>query len=160
MGNAHPNIAPYEVYRAADGHFILAVGNDGQFARFCALAGLEDLPANPDFATNAARVSNRDRLRGAIERALEPWQRDELLARLEAAGVPASPINTIGEMFADPQTVARGLRLDLDDGRGNLLPSVRSPMLMPATPLTYQRPSPRLGEHTAEILAELETRSK
>jgi len=160
MGNAHPNIAPYEVYRAADGHFILAVGNDGQFARFCALAGLEDLPGNPDFATNAARVANRDRLRDAIERALEPWQRDDLLAGLEAAGVPASPINTIGEMFADPQTIARGLRLDLDDGQGNFLPSVRSPMLMPATPLVYQRPSPRLGEHTAEILAELENQPK
>ena len=76
--------------------------------------------------------------------------------KLEAAGVPASPINTIGEMFADPQTIARGMRLDLDDGHGNALPSVRAPMVMSETPLAYERPSPRLGEHTAEILAELE----
>ena len=156
MGNAHPNIAPYEVYEAADGHFILAIGNDGQFAKFCAIAGLGDLPGDPDFATNPARVANRERLRDRIVAALLPWQRDDLLARLAGAGVPASPINTIGEMFADPQTIARGLRLDLEDAQGNVLPSVRSPMLMSATPLAYRRPSPRLGEHTAEVLAELE----
>ncbi|MCC2690770.1 MAG: CoA transferase [Rhizobiaceae bacterium] len=156
MGNAHPNIAPYEVYEAADGHFILAIGNDGQFAKFCAIAGLGDLPGDPDFATNPARVANRERLRDRIVAALLPWQRDDLLARLAGAGVPASPINTIGEMFADPQTIARGLRLDLEDAQGNVLPSVRSPMLMSATPLAYRRPSPRLGEHTAEVLEELE----
>jgi crotonobetainyl-CoA:carnitine CoA-transferase CaiB-like acyl-CoA transferase len=156
MGNAHPNIAPYEVYEAADGHFILAIGNDGQFAKFCAIAGLRDLPGDPDFATNPARVANRERLRDRIVAALLPWQRDDLLARLAGAGVPASPINTIGEMFADPQTIARGLRLDLEDAQGNVLPSVRSPMLMSATPLAYRRPSPRLGEHTAEVLEELE----
>src|SRR5690606_24712994 len=125
MGNAHPNIAPYEVLPAADGHFILAVGNDGQFQKFCKAVGLDALPQDADFATNAA-------------------------------GVPASPINTIGEMFSDPQVKARGMRLDLDDGHGNRLPSVRSPMRLSETPLVYDRSSPRLGEHTAEILAELE----
>lgn len=156
MGNAHPNIAPYEVVSAADGHFILAVGNDGQFRKFCEVAGLRALPSDPDFATNAARVANRERLRDLMADALAGLERGPLLARLEAAGVPASPINTIGEMFADPQVVARGLRLDLDDGHGNSLPSVRSPMILSRTPLSYERPSPRLGEHTAEILAELE----
>ncbi|UVK46133.1 CoA transferase [Mesorhizobium sp. AR07] len=156
MGNAHMNIAPYEVVPVRDGHIILAVGNDGQFAKFCAAVGLDDLPANPDFATNPARVANRVKLREHMIEALKIFDRDPLLAKLEAASVPASPINTIGQMFADPQTIARGMRLDLDDGHGNLLPSVRAPMVMSGTPLVYERPSPRLGEHTQEILAELE----
>ena len=156
MGNAHPNIAPYEVLPVKDGHFILAVGNDGQFAKFCAVVGLAGLAADPDFATNAARVANREALREHMVTALAAFGRDELLPKLEAAGVPASPINTIGQAFADQQTVARGMRLDLDDGHGNRLPSVRSPMLMSETPLAYDRPSPRLGEHTEEVLAELD----
>ncbi|AZO12177.1 MULTISPECIES: CaiB/BaiF CoA-transferase family protein [unclassified Mesorhizobium] len=156
MGNAHMNIAPYEVLPVRDGHIILAVGNDGQFGKFCAAVGLNDLPANPDFATNPARVANRAKLRELIIETLKTVDRDPLLAKLEAAGVPASPINNIGQMFDDPQTIARGMRLDLDDGHGNLLPSVRAPMVMSGTPLVYERPSPRLGEHTQEILAELE----
>ncbi|AZO53980.1 MULTISPECIES: CaiB/BaiF CoA-transferase family protein [unclassified Mesorhizobium] len=160
MGNAHMNIAPYEVLPVRDGHIILAVGNDGQFGKFCAAVGLDDLPANPDFATNPARVANRVDLRARIIEALKSWDRDPLLAKLEAASVPASPINTIGQMFADPQTIARGMRLDLDDGHGNRLPSVRAPMVMSGTPLSYERPSPRLGEHTDEILAELEKSGK
>ncbi|MGD9914175.1 MAG: CaiB/BaiF CoA transferase family protein [Rhizobiaceae bacterium] len=160
MGNAHMNIAPYEVLPVKDGHIILAVGNDGQFQKFCRVVGLDALPADPDFATNAARVTNRQRLRPLMEARLADFERAELLAELEKAAVPASPINTIGQMFADPQVLARGMRLDLDDGRGNALPSVRAPMLMSATPLGYERPSPRLGEHTDEILAELEKQQK
>jgi crotonobetainyl-CoA:carnitine CoA-transferase CaiB-like acyl-CoA transferase len=160
MGNAHMNIAPYEVVPVKDGHIILAVGNDGQFVKFCAVVGLDAMPADPAYATNAARVANRVALRATIIKALETLDRDPLLARLEAAHVPSSPINTIGQMFADPQTIARGMRLDLDDGHGNLLPSVRAPMVMSGTPLVYDRPSPRLGEHTDEILAELEKTAK
>jgi len=156
MGNSHPNIAPYEVLPTADSHFILAVGNDGQFAKFCKIVGLDALPQDPDFATNSARVANHPRLREKMIEALAHFERTPLLAKFDAAGVPAAPINTIGEMFADPQTIARGMRMDLDDGHGNRVPSVRSPMVMSATPLVYDRPSPRLGEHTAEILAELE----
>jgi crotonobetainyl-CoA:carnitine CoA-transferase CaiB-like acyl-CoA transferase len=156
MGNAHPNIAPYEVLPVSDGHIILAVGNDGQFRKLCAVVGLDALPDDPAFSTNAARVANRDALRPRMLAALGGWKKSDLLARLEAAGVPASPINTIADMFADPQAVARGMRLDLDDGHGNALPSVRAPIRMDATPLHYERPSPRLGEHTAEVLAELE----
>ena len=158
MGNAHMNIAPYEVLPVRDGHFILAAGNDGQFRRFCGVVGLDTLPDDPDFATNPARVVNRARLRTILEEALSGWRRAELLPKLDAAAVPASPINTIAESFADPQTIARGMRMDLDDGHGTTLPSVRAPMLMNATPCVYERPSPRLGEHTAEILAELEQR--
>ncbi|WP_163268026.1 CaiB/BaiF CoA transferase family protein [Chelativorans alearense] len=158
MGNAHPNICPYEVFEVADGHFVLAVGNDAQFARFCAVIGAEDLAGDTDFSTNAARVANRERLRGEIAPKLKTFTRNALLEKLDAAHVPASPINTIEEMFADPQTVARGMRIELDDGHGNALPSVRAPMRLSGTPLAYDRPSPRLGEHSQEILRELEER--
>ncbi|WP_159589229.1 CaiB/BaiF CoA transferase family protein [Chelativorans xinjiangense] len=158
MGNAHPNICPYEVFEVADGHFVLAVGNDAQFARFCAVIGAEHLTGDTDFSTNAARVANRERLRGEIAPRLKTFAREALLEKLDAAGVPASPINTIEEMFADPQTIARGMHIDLDDGHGNTLPSVRAPMRLSGTPLVYDRPSPRLGEHSQEILRELEER--
>ncbi|MGS1093684.1 CaiB/BaiF CoA transferase family protein [Aquamicrobium terrae] len=160
MGNAHPNIAPYEVLPVKDGHFILAVGNDSQFAKFCAVIGRAELAADPAFATNAARVANRKDLREHMVPALAAFARADILAALEKAGVPASPINDIGQTFADPQVVARGMRLDLDDGHGNSLPSVRAPMVMSATPLAYERSSPRLGEHTQEILAELERKTR
>ncbi|WP_173932060.1 CaiB/BaiF CoA-transferase family protein [Chelativorans sp. Marseille-P2723] len=156
MGNAHPNISPYEVFEVEDGHFILAVGNDGQFARFCNVTGLEELATDARFSTNAARVANRAELRARLAQHLKTFARDVLLKQLEEAGVPASPINTIAEMFDDPQTAARGMRLSLDDGRGNILPSVRAPIVMSQTPLTYERPAPRLGEHTEEILRELQ----
>jgi crotonobetainyl-CoA:carnitine CoA-transferase CaiB-like acyl-CoA transferase len=156
MGNAHMNIAPYEVLPVKDGHVILAVGNDGQFQKLCKVLGLDRLVTDPRFSTNPARVENRGALRETLIGALAAFERDRLLPSLEQAGVPASPINNIGEMFADPQVVARGLKIDLDDGHGNSLPGVRAPMLMSGTPLIYERPSPRLGEHTEEILAELE----
>ena len=160
MGNAHMNIAPYEVVPVKDGHIILAVGNDGQFQRFCKVVGLDHLAQNPDFATNPARVTHRAALRQNLIETLSGWNRDELLPKLEAASVPASPINDIAQMFADPQVIARGMRMDLDDGHGNKLPSVRAPMVMHGTPLRYERPSPRLGEHTEEVFAELEKSGK
>ena len=159
MGNAHMNIAPYEVLPVKDGHFILAAGNDGQFQRFCKVVGLDHLATDPDYATNPARVVNRKRLREILIETLAGWTRADLLPKLDAAAVPASPINNIAESFADPQAIARGMRIDLDDGHGTKLPSVRAPMVMSATPCVYERPSPRLGEHTAEILAELEKHS-
>ena len=159
MGNAHMNIAPYEVLPVKDGHFILAAGNDGQFQRFCKAVGLDRLATDPDYATNPARVVNRKRLRELLVETLAGWTRADLLPKLDAAAVPASPINNIAESFADPQAIARGMRIDLDDGHGTKLPSVRAPMVMSATPCVYERPSPRLGEHTAEILAELEKHS-
>jgi crotonobetainyl-CoA:carnitine CoA-transferase CaiB-like acyl-CoA transferase len=160
MGNAHMNIAPYEVLPVRDGFMILAVGNDGQFQRFCKVVGLERLAGDPDYATNPARVTNRARLRETMIETLSNWDRDKLLAELEKAAVPASPINDIAQMFADPQVLARGMRMDLEDSQGNVLPSVRAPMLMSATPLRYDRPSPRLGEHTDEVLAELEEKEE
>ncbi len=155
MGNAHMNIAPYEVLPVKDGHIILAVGNDGQFQRFCRIVGLDDLPADERFATNPARVANRVALRERIVATLASREKAELLGKFDANAVPASPINTIEEMFDDPQVKARGMQLTLDDGHGAALPSVRSPINLSQTPLAYERPSPRLGEHTAEILREI-----
>lgn len=159
MGNAHPNIAPYEVLPVKDGHFILAVGNDGQFRKFCGVVGLQPLADDPDFATNAGRVANRVALRAHMEPPLAAFERDALLALLEAAGVPAAPINDIGQAFADPQAIARAMRMDLKDRDGNALPSVRTPIVFSGTPLAYDRPSPRLGEHTDEVLRELDGKS-
>ena len=158
MGNAHMNIAPYEVLPVKDGHIILAVGNDGQFQRFCGALGIPELAEDPHFATNPARVANRVRLRERLITELASREKAPLLAALEKATVPASPINNIAEMFEDPQIVARGMRMDLADADGNVLPSVRAPMLMSRTPLSYERPSPRLGEHTEEVLRELDGR--
>ena len=159
MGNAHMNIAPYEVLPVKDGHFILAAGNDGQFQRFCKAVGLDRLATDPDYATNPARVVNRKRLRELLVETLAGWTRADLLPKLDAAAVPASPSNNNAQSFAHPQAIARGMRIDLDDGHGTRLPSVRAPMVMSVTPCVYERPSPRLGEHTAEILAELEKHS-
>jgi crotonobetainyl-CoA:carnitine CoA-transferase CaiB-like acyl-CoA transferase len=149
MGNAHPNIAPYQTFAVADGHVIVAVGNDGQFARFCNVLGL-DLAARPAFATNAARVENRESLVSALTAAIRAWFRDPLLAALAQAGVPAGPINSVADVFADPQFQHRGMRIDSDG-----IPGVRTPILMSGADLAHGRRSPRLGEHTAEVLGEL-----
>ncbi|WP_405030194.1 CaiB/BaiF CoA transferase family protein [Mycoplana sp. BE70] len=156
LGNAHPNITPYEVIETADGHMILAVGNDGQFQRFCALLGMADLASDERFATNKSRVKFRAELRPLILERSRNWKKSDLLAACEENGVPAGPINSIAETFDDPQIKARGMRLDLPDRDGNRIPSVRTPIVFSETPLAYERPSPRLGEHTDEILAELQ----
>ncbi|MBW3095950.1 CaiB/BaiF CoA transferase family protein [Pseudohoeflea coraliihabitans] len=155
MGNAHMNIAPYEVFPLADGHVILAVGNDGQFQRLCALLDAENLASDPDFATNPLRVKSRERLRAELIDRLANWTKAAFLAACEAHAVPAGPINTIAEMFDDPQIKARGLQMQIADRDGTAIPAVRAPILLPASPLVYDRPSPRLGEHTEEVLAEL-----
>ena len=117
---------------------------------------LTDTAENADLATNSGRVANRARLRDSLVAALARWQRKPLLEALAAANVPAGPINDIADMFADPQILARRMQIDLHDQSGNAIPSVRSPIVMSRTPLRYHRPSPRLGEHTGEIMAELE----
>ncbi len=159
MGNAHPNISPYEVVPTSDGHMILAVGNDGQFARFCAIMGLDGLSADPRFLTNRSRLENRTELTTLIRAETQKRTRADLLEACAQNAVPAGPINRIGEMFDDPQIVSRQLRLDLDDAHGSTIPSVRTPIVMSKTPLTYNRPSPRLGEHSADILQELKDAS-
>ncbi|MFY9971109.1 MAG: CaiB/BaiF CoA-transferase family protein [Roseiarcus sp.] len=150
MGNAHPNIAPYQTFPVADGYLIVAVGNDGQFGRLCATLGLDALAADDRFATNAARVANRAELEHKLSTRTRLWPRDGLLAALEKAVVPAGPINTVADLFADPQFVARGMRIDPQG-----TPGVRSPIVMSESPLALARRSPTLGEHEAEILREI-----
>ncbi len=155
LGNAHPNISPYEVVPTADGYLILAVGNDGQFRRLCAILGMVGKADDERYATNKTRVANRNEVRAFISSETLKWNKAELLKACEANAVPAGAINTIEDMFADPQIVARGLRIDLEDSAGTVIPSVRTPIVLSETPLTYTRPSPRLGEHQEEVLAEL-----
>jgi crotonobetainyl-CoA:carnitine CoA-transferase CaiB-like acyl-CoA transferase len=150
LGNAHPNIAPYQTFAVSDGHFILAVGNDGQFARFCAVIGEAGLATDPRFSTNAARVANRRDLSERIAGQTCKWTRDALLAALEAVGVPAGPINSVADVFADPQVLARGMRIDPDG-----IPGVRTPIKLSAADLALGRRAPRLGEHTDEVRAEI-----
>jgi len=127
MGNAHPNIAPYEVLPTSNGDIIVAVGNDGQFRRFCEVLGLEE---HPRFATNALRVANRVALRDKVVVALSRWDRSELLLALEKATVPAGPINSVDQVFADPQVVARGMQV-MENG----IPAIRTPIRLSETPL-------------------------
>ncbi len=154
LGNAHPNISPYEVVPTADGYLILAIGNDGQFRRLCTILGLV-IADDENFATNKARVANRDAVRRMVSTETLRWQKADLLKACEDNAVPAGAINTIEEMFADPQIAARGMRVDLPDAAGTMIPGVRTPVVLSETPLRYERPSPRLGEHNAEVLAEL-----
>ncbi len=146
LGNAHPNIAPYQVFAVADGHVIVAVGNDRQFQSLCQAIGAEAAGADPDFAANPQRVANRARLAAALGARLSGFTRAELLAKLEAAGVPAGPINRIEDVFADPQVIHRGLRLELVGADGAKVAGVASPIVIDGVRMASDRPSPRLGE--------------
>jgi crotonobetainyl-CoA:carnitine CoA-transferase CaiB-like acyl-CoA transferase len=140
-GNHHPNLAPYQVFEAADGHVIIAVGNDAQFRRLCALLGRPELAEDPRFADNAGRVQRRAELEAALTEATRGRSKAALLAACEAEGVPAGPINTLDEVFADPQVIARGMRLDLGDTVG-----LRSPFVIDGVRCAAERPAPVLGE--------------
>jgi crotonobetainyl-CoA:carnitine CoA-transferase CaiB-like acyl-CoA transferase len=146
LGNAHPNIAPYQVFAVADGHVIVAVGNDRQFQSLCRAIGAEAAGAEPDFATNPLRVANRARLAAALTPRLSGFTRAALLAKLEAAGVPAGPINRIEDVFADPQVIHRGMRLELVGDDGAKVAGVASPIVIDGVRMASDRPSPRLGE--------------
>jgi crotonobetainyl-CoA:carnitine CoA-transferase CaiB-like acyl-CoA transferase len=147
MGNAHPNLAPYAVFDCADGWIILATGNDGQYRKLCGILGLPELAEAPDFLTNADRVINRAELTRLLTNATKTFSKAELLAACEAEGVPAGPINNMAEVFADPQIVARGMQIAPEG-----IPGVRSPFVFSGAELALDRPSPRLGQHQAEIL--------
>ena len=150
MGNAHPSIVPYQEFPCADGHIIIACGNDGQFERLAELLELgEDvLAAN---RTNAQRVGNRSALTAQMAEILEQKSRAHWLAALEAQGVPAGPINTVAEALADPQALHRGLQIERDG-----IPGIRSPIRLSGAPVGETGRSPGLGEHSAQILAELD----
>jgi crotonobetainyl-CoA:carnitine CoA-transferase CaiB-like acyl-CoA transferase len=142
LGNAHPNIVPYQSFAVADGHLIVACGNDRQFARFAAILGRADLADDPAYRTNEARVSNRADLVPLLAGLVLPWERNALLAELEAAGVPAGPINTVADVFADSQVLHRGMRIEPGG-----VPGVRTPIRFGESSLSLDRPAPTLGEH-------------
>ncbi len=152
-GNAHANIVPYEVFAAADGHIILAVGNDSQFASFCRVAGREDLARDPRFSTNPQRVTNRGVLIPIIQEIVRQRSKGDWIGALEAAGVPCGPINNMREVFDNPQVQHRGMRVDIPHPAGVPCATVASPMRFSDTPATYDMPPPLLGQHTREVLS-------
>jgi crotonobetainyl-CoA:carnitine CoA-transferase CaiB-like acyl-CoA transferase len=154
-GNRHPNIQPQDVFAASDGQFVLAVGNDGQFARLCEVVGDASLARAPRFATNAARVRANADLTALLSGAFAAWKRDALVAALDAAGVPAAPINTIPQVFADPQLQHREMLQHLSHPLAGSVPQIVSPIRLADAPLRFDRAPPLLGQHTQEVLREL-----
>jgi len=154
LGNAHPNIVPYQDFPSADGDFILTVGNDGQFRKFCAVAGHPEWASDPRFASNAARVAHRAELIPLIRQVTVFRTTAEWVAALEQAGVPCGPINDLTQVFADPQVLARQLRVELPHPLAGTLAQVASPLRLSATPVEYRNAAPLLGEHTEQVLAE------
>jgi crotonobetainyl-CoA:carnitine CoA-transferase CaiB-like acyl-CoA transferase len=141
MGNAHPNLTPYEVFECSDGHLIIATGNDGQYQRLCQLLGLDDMATAPEYLKNADRVANRPEMIRRLTGATRLRSRDDLLAACEAHGVPAGPINDMSDVMADPQVLARGMQIELDG-----VPGLRSPFTFSGAELSLHRPAPKLGE--------------
>ena len=146
LGNAHPNIVPYQSFAVADGHVIVAVGNDAQFARFCAVLDAAALAADARFRTNADRVAHRAALVPVLAERLAPRRREELLAALREARVPAGPINTVADVFAEPQFRHRGMAIEVDG-----VPGLRTPIRFAEASLALERRAPRLGEHDREL---------
>ncbi|MCF8149985.1 MAG: CoA transferase [Burkholderiaceae bacterium] len=155
MGNGHPNIVPYQDFPTADGDMILAIGNDGQFARFCDIAGHADWARDERFATNAARVRNRLELLPLLRQATVMKTTAEWIALLEKSAVPCGPINDLAGVFADPQVRHRGLRVDMPHAAGGSAPQVGNPIRFSATPVDYRHAPPVLGQDTDAILGEL-----
>lgn len=154
-GNAHPNIVPYQVFAVADGHLMLAVGNDDQFQRLCNVIERPALASDERFATNAARVKNRDELVAQIAACLQTRRLDDWLAAFNAVGVPCGPINTLDRVFADPQVQHRGMQFTLPHPLGIELPQVANPVKFSRSSLQYQLAPPLLGQHSVEVLREL-----
>lgn len=155
LGNLHPNIVPYQTFRAADGEFVLAVGNDGQFQRLCDLLEHPELAGDERYATNPARVANRDALVATLEELFVQQPRQQWIDRLLAAGIPAGPINDVAEALNDPHVQARGLVQQIDLHNGSLLKFVGSPLKLSATPPSVRNAPPTLGQHTDAILREV-----
>ena len=155
LGNAHPNIVPYQVFATEDGHLILAVGNERQFQAFCELAGCSELVTDERFSSNAARVAHRDELTAGLEPVMRQRTTTRWIGDLQAAGVPCGPINDIEQVFNDPQVRERGLALELEHATVGKIASVACPIRYSKTPLTYETPPPALGQHVEQVLSEL-----
>ncbi len=155
MGNAHPNIVPYQDFPTADGDIILTIGNDGQFRKFTEVAGHPEWAVDARFATNQARVAHRQVLVPLIRQVTVFRTTAEWVALLEQAGVPCGPINDLAQVFADPQVQARGLRLDMTHPLAGSVPQVASPIRLSETPVDYRRAPPLLGEHSEAVLQDV-----
>ncbi|WP_261398333.1 CaiB/BaiF CoA transferase family protein [Maritimibacter alkaliphilus] len=154
MGNNHPNVVPYRVYPVADGHIIIACGNDRQFRALMGALGAPELAEDARFDSNEARVTNRDAIDAIIEHLLKDTPRDAALQRIEAAGVPCGPINDVADVFADPHVQARGAMVEQTDDTGLTTRSVAFPARLERTPASYRRAPPRLGQNGAEVLSD------
>ena len=155
MGNAHQNIVPYQVFQASDGHLIVAVGNDGQFVKFCELLGVPELARDPRYATNAQRVRHREALVPLLAERIAARPRQHWLDAMEAAKVPGGAINDLAEVFEDPQVRHRGMVVPMAHPLSDALRVVASQMKLSGTPVAYRLPPPQLGQHTDEVLAQL-----
>jgi crotonobetainyl-CoA:carnitine CoA-transferase CaiB-like acyl-CoA transferase len=157
IGNAHANIVPYQVFAVADGHIIIATGNDAQYAKLCGVLGAPELAENPNYKDNVGRLQHRAELIGKLSALTSAMRRDDLLAKLEAQGVPAGPINNLEQVFNDPQVKHRGMQLALPSqaAKNGVIPGVRTPIVIDGWKAASERPAPLLGEHTAEVLREI-----
>lgn len=154
LGNAHPNIVPYQAFPTSDGYIILAIGNDGQFARFCEIAGRPDIPRDERFLSNEVRVAHRDELVAIVTDLMAAKASEYWLRALEEAEIPCGPINTLAQVFADPQVRARGLKIDLPHPTAGSVPSVANPIKYSSTTLAFELAPPELGAHTRMVLHE------
>lgn len=156
-GNQHANIVPYQVFNAGDGHVIIAVGNDGQYQRFCDLINRPDLATDQRFATNNARLENRETLIALLTEIIATWKKSDLLKGLDEAGVPAGPVNTLPEVFATDQVKARGMKITMDHptAASGTVDLLGNPLKLSETPVNYERPPPTLGQHTRQVITEL-----
>jgi crotonobetainyl-CoA:carnitine CoA-transferase CaiB-like acyl-CoA transferase len=154
-GNAHPNIVPYQDFPTRDGRFMLAIGNDQQFAQFCQCAGHPEWSRDPRFSSNRQRLAHRDALIPQLSELTKTRATREWIELLEPLGVPCGPINDVAQVFSDPQVVERGLRVDIPSAAGQSVPSVASPLRLSAAPAQYRLPPPALGAHTREVLGEV-----
>ncbi|MCC7346205.1 MAG: CoA transferase [Variibacter sp.] len=157
IGNAHPNVVPYQVFAAADGYIIIAVGNDRQFAKLCAVLGDPGIAEQAEFRTNTDRLNNRGTLIPRLAEMIGRVKRDDLLEKLEAVQVPSGPINMLDQVFADPQVKHRGMQLTLPSAaaKGGSIPGVRTPIMLDRQPMASPHAAPRLGEHTQDVLREI-----
>jgi len=155
IGNLHPNIVPYQPFRAADGEVILACGNDNLYRKFCEAAGCAELASDPRFETNGKRVENRVELTRLLGEIFRKRSKKDWVELLDAAGVPNGPINDIAQVFAEPQVKARGVKIEVEHPVAGRLPMVASPMRFSGTPLEHKTPPPLLGQHTDQVLKEL-----
>jgi crotonobetainyl-CoA:carnitine CoA-transferase CaiB-like acyl-CoA transferase len=155
IGNAHPNIVPYQPFKTKDGDVILACGNDNLFNKFCEVAGCPELVKDPRFATNSKRVENREAITALLAAIFAKRKTKDWCDALEAAGVPNGPINNLQQVFAEPQVVARGMKIELDHAVAGKVPLIASPMKFSGTQLEFKNPPPVLGQHTDEVLGKL-----